>query len=287
VERRLVFTGDLGQPEVLIVNDPTEPGRADWVVTESTYGDRDHDHADEVEEQLATAINETVARGGKVVIPTFAIERAQELILHLSALVEEGRIPRLRAFLDSPMAIDATEIFRRHLDYMDARTRERVRAGRLARLSDWFQFCRTTDESKEINEVSEPCIILAGSGMCTGGRIKHHLAQNIERPESTILFVGYQAEGTLGRAILDGEPEVRILGEHRAVRAHVRPVHGLSAHAGRDDLLRWLGSFEPAPRRVFVTHGEEGASLALADRVRDDLGLEASVPTWLEQADLD
>lgn len=287
VERRLVFTGDLGQPEVLIVNDPDEPGRADWVVTESTYGDRDHDHASEIEEQLATAINDTVARGGKVVIPTFAIERAQELILHLAALVEQERIPRLRAFLDSPMAIDATEIFRRHLDYMDAGTRERVRSGRLARLGDWFQFCRTTDESKEINEVSEPCIILAGSGMCTGGRIKHHLAQNIERPESTILFVGYQAEGTLGRAILDGEPEVRILGEHQAVRAQVRPVHGLSAHAGRGDLLRWLGSFDPAPRHVFVTHGEESASLALADRVRSDLGLEASVPSWLDEASLD
>ena len=287
VERRLVFTGDLGQPEVPIVNDPAEPGRADWVVTESTYGDRDHDRTNEIEEQLAAAVNDTVARGGKVVIPTFAIERAQELILRLAALVEQERIPRLPGFLDSPMAIDATEIFRRHLDFMDAETRERIRSGRLARLRDWFRFCRTTDESREINEVSEPCIILAGSGMCTGGRIKHHLAQNIGRRESTILFVGYQAEGTLGRAILDGEPEVRILGERQAVRADVRQVQGLSAHAGRDDLLRWLGSFDPAPRRVFVTHGEESASLALADRAGSDLGLDVSVPSWLEEVSLD
>jgi metallo-beta-lactamase family protein len=285
-ERRLVFTGDLGQPEVPIVNDPAQPGRADWVVTESTYGDCEHQRADEIEDQLAEVIVDTAGRGGKVVIPTFAIERAQELILHLASLVEQERIPRLRGFLDSPMAVDATEIFRRHTDFMDPETRERVRSGQLASIGDWFQFCRSTEESKEINEVKEPCIILAGSGMCTGGRIKHHLAQNVERPESTILFVGYQAEGTLGREILDGASDVRILGERQPVRARVRQVQGLSAHAGRDDLLRWLGSFNPPPRRVFVTHGAEQASLAFAERVRADLGLEAAVPTYLEEATL-
>ena len=286
-EQRLVFTGDLGQPEVPIVNDPAQPERADWVVSESTYGDRDHQRESEIEDQLAEVINDTVARGGKVVVPTFAIERAQELILHLAALVEHERIPRLRGFLDSPMAIDATEIFRRHVDFMDPETREWLRSGKLASLRDWFQFCRSSAESKEINRVAEPCIILAGSGMCTGGRVKHHLAQNIERPESTVLFVGYQAAGTLGRQILDGAPEVRILGRQQPVRAQVRQVQGLSAHAGRDDLLRWLGGFQEPPSRVFVTHGEESASLALAETLRSDLGLEATVPSFLDEALLD
>jgi len=285
-ERRLVFTGDIGQPEVPIVNDPEQPERADWIVTESTYGDRDHQHEREIEDQLADVIGDTVARGGKVVIPTFAIERAQELILHLASLVEKRRIPRLRAFLDSPMAIDATEIFRRHLDFMDVETRERIRSGALASLRDWFQFCRSAAESKEINEVQEPCIILAGSGMCTGGRIKHHLAQNVGRPESTILFVGFQAEGTLGREILDGEPEVRILGQPQRVRARVHQIQGLSAHAGRDDLLRWLGGFAAPPRGVFVTHGEESASLAFAETLRAELGLEVSVPRFLDEVEL-
>lgn len=284
--RRLVFSGDLGRPDVPIVRDPTIVERADGVVIESTYGDREHEHSEEIEDQLAEIISATAARGGKVIIPTFAIERAQELIIHLAALVESRRIPRLPAFLDSPMAVDATEIFRNHVDYMDGPTQELVHSSRLARLGEWFRFTRSSAESKEINTVRGPCIVLAGSGMCTGGRIKHHLVQNIERPEATILFSGYQAAGTLGRHIVSGEHEVRIHGRMYQVRAEVRQVQGLSAHAGRHDLLSWLGGFRERPGRVFVTHGEEHAALALADSARADLGLEVDVPHYLDEVEV-
>lgn len=281
--RSIVFTGDLGQPEVPIVREPTRIPCADFVVMESTYGDRDHERTREIEDQLAEAIIATDRRGGNVLIPTFAIERAQQLLLHLARLLEDGRIPPLLVFLDSPMAVNVTEVYARWVEYMDDETRAAFASGRLAKVAPWLKLVRSAEESKAINRIRGTCIILAGSGMCTGGRIKHHLVENIERSASTVLFSGYQAQGTLGRQILQGDPTVRILGRTHPVRARVQEIRGLSAHAGRDDLLAWLGGFEEPPRRVFVVHGEEEVSLAFAERVRADLGARVEVPRYEDE----
>jgi metallo-beta-lactamase family protein len=284
--RRVVFTGDLGQPEVPIVREPTRVSRADFVVMETTYGDRDHERKQEIEDQLAEAIVATDRRGGNVLIPTFAIERAQQLLLHLARLLEERRIPPLLVFLDSPMAVNVTEVYARWAEYMDAETRRAFSSGRFANVERWVKLVRSPEESKAINRIRGTCIILAGSGMCTGGRIKHHLVENIERAASTVLFAGYQAQGTLGRQILQGDPSVRIHGRSFNVRADVRQIQGLSAHAGRDDLLAWLGAFEAPPRRLFLVHGEEEVSLGFAKRVRDELGWRVEVPSYREETRL-
>lgn len=286
VTRRVVFSGDLGQPDLPIVCEPTRVERADHVVIESTYGDREHLREQEVEEQLAAAIRETFAAGGKLVIPTFAIERAQQLMLHLAHLRQRDALPHFEVLLDSPMAIDVTEVYRHHLDWMDAETRAALDGGELRRAWSAVRMLRTVEQSKRVQQMGGNQIVLAGSGMCTGGRIKHHLRHNIERPESTILFAGYQAEGTLGRLILDGAAEVRILGRVQPVRARVRQIHGLSAHAGRSDLLAWLRGFHAAPRRVFVTHGEEQSALALARSIEAGPGHRVETPRYADVVDL-
>jgi metallo-beta-lactamase family protein len=213
------------------------------------------------------------------------------LIYHLGDLLRTDRIPHLMVFLDSPMAVDATDIFAHHAELLDDDARQRLRAGHSPFDFPGLVLARTSAQSKSINRLRGSCIIMAGSGMCTGGRIKHHLVHNIDRPESTILFVGYQAQGTLGREIADGAPEVRIHGQMLRVRAQVRKISGMSAHADRAALLRWAGHFaansQPPPRRLFLTHGEEPVSLALAQTLRQQLGWPVNVPGYGETADLD
>lgn len=277
---RMAFSGDVGQWDMPIVGDPTPLEAADGILLESTYGDREHDRSTDVPHQLATVVNETLRRGGNVVVPTFAIERAQELLYHLATAIEDGLMPPVLVFLDSPMAIDALEVFRRHPGYWDEHTRAAFDSGALERGSRWLRLTRSTDESKAINRIRGTCVILAGSGMATGGRVKHHLAQNLSRHESTVLFVGHQAVGTLGRFILDGAQEVRIFRETHTVRAAVRQIQGLSAHADRDDLLRWLGGLTAPPRRLWLNHGEPDASNALAAAVRAQFGWQAEVPAY-------
>ena len=283
---RLVFSGDLGQPEVPLVRNPTPLQHADYVIIESTYGARDHEHNTKIEDQLAEAVNTAADAGGNLVIPTFAIDRAQQLLLHLGNLLHAGRIPQLRVFLDSPMAIRVTEIYMRNLEYLDDATREALTQGHLAEDWSWLELSRTRAQSMKINGLPGTQVVLAGSGMCTGGRIKHHLAWNLGRPESILLFAGYQAEGTLGRLLLEGARSVRLFGREHDVRASVRQIQGLSAHAGRDDLLGWLGGLETSPRRIIVSHGSESAALALAERVRSDFGYEVEVPRYREPLEL-
>ena len=285
--RRLLFSGDMGQPDRPIVNDPAIVESADYVVLESTYGIRDHDHAHSIADQLATVVLDTYERGGNVVIPTFAIERAQEVLLHLGALIEAKRIPGMLVFLDSPMAVDVLQIYRDYPAYMDAETRQTLESPTLRRVSEhWLRLVRGRRESQAINSIRGTCIIMAGSGMCTGGRIKHHLLHNLGRPGSTVVFVGYQAVGTLGRQILDGAEEVRLFGQMLKVRAQVRSIQGLSAHAGRSDLLQWLSHFRQPPRRLIVTHGEEKAALALAEEIRTRMGWEVTVPQYMDEISL-
>ena len=278
--RTVIFSGDIGQWDKPIVRDPTLFDQADYVVMESTYGGHNHQLAEEVDEQLGDVINETVKAGGNVVIPTFAIERAQELMYHIRRLVMEDRIPDLFVFLDSPMAVNVTDVFRRHRECMDEEALSLAAgSGDLFRFPG-LQFTRDVSESKAINRIQGSCIIMAGSGMCTAGRVKHHLVNNISRPNSTIVFVGYQASNTLGRHIIDGKRVVRIHGEEREVRARIEQVHGLSAHADQRGLLKWVGNLKSPPRQVFLSHGDEDEASVMASRIKSDFGWKATVPEY-------
>jgi metallo-beta-lactamase family protein len=284
--RRVVFTGDLGQWDRPIVRNPTIFSEADYIIMESTYGDRVHENHGSVESQLAAAINETAAAGGKIVVPIFAIERAQELIYYLNRLQAANQIPDIPVYLDSPMAADVNEVFRRHRECFDAEAKEMTaNGGSLLRFPS-LHVLRTVQESMSINAMKGPAIIMATSGMCTAGRIKHHLAHNIGNPASTILFVGYQAQGTLGRQILDGNHEVRIHGLSRWVRAKVRQIQGISGHADRNALMKWLGYFRRPPRQVFITHGETESALSLADAIRSTFGWNVCVPEYRQTVEL-
>jgi metallo-beta-lactamase family protein len=285
--RKIVFSGDIGQPGKPLISDPSTFKHADYVIMESTYGERDHVRNGNIEDQLEVIIRETVGRGGNVVIPVFAVERAQELMYYISRLVHADRIPDIPIFLDSPMASDVTNIFRKHRHWLDDETRELISSKEPPLQFPGLKITRSTEESISINRIITPCIIMAPAGMCNAGRIKHHLRLNIGRDESTILFVGHQAKGTLGRRILDGEREVRILGRTRRVYAKIKSIDGLSAHADRSGLIDWLSHLETPPRRLFLTHGEEDASLALARTIRDRLGWEATVPEYASVVDLD
>ena len=260
-ERTILFSGDLGRWDKPILCDPQEPQRADYVLIESTYGDRTHPKSQDMTESLAKTINDTVKAGGNIVIPSFAVERAQEVLYHLNELSLEKRVPNIMTFLDSPMAIRVTEVFKNHPELFDEDMTELLENQESPFDFPHLMATRNAVDSKAINNIHGTALIIAGSGMCTGGRIKHHLVNNISKPQSTILFVGYQAIGTLGRSILEGAKEVRILGSKRVVSANIARLNGFSGHADRDELTRWIGGLKKSPRNVFVVHGEpESAS---------------------------
>jgi len=286
LDRTFLFSGDVGRWNRPLINDPSLFSFADYLQCETTYGDREHVSDEDVNGELARLINETRQAGGHIVIPSFAVERTQELLYRISALVRDGRIPIMPVYLDSPMAIAVTEIFRRHPDLLDKATRRRLANG-----DDPFRFpglrpTPTSDESKQINESKESAIIIAGSGMCTGGRIKHHLRHNLPRPESLILFAGFQARETLGRLLVDGAREVRLFGEMVPVKARIARLHGLSAHADRQELLCWLSALRQPPRTLFLVHGEPEASQAFAEFVAERLKWPVYVPSTGETVSL-
>jgi len=286
-KRSIIFSGDIGQWNKPLVRDPSIFESADFIVMETTYGDRNHEDLGEIEDLLARVINDTVERGGNIVIPIFAVERAQEMMFFLGKLARESRIPRLLVFLDSPMAVEVTKVFARYQASLDEEVREIYQSGQQPFDFPGLKLLTTVEESKAINRIRGSCIIMAGSGMCTGGRIKHHLMHNIERPESTILFVGYQARQTLGRQILDRSPRVRINGAMFQVKVRISQIEGFSGHAGKDDLLRWLDAFKTPPRRLFLTHGEEEVSLSLARLLQGrDRGWSVTVPKYQETHEL-
>ncbi len=295
--KRIVFSGDIGQEDKPIVRDPTFLSDADYIVMESTYGDRNHSRPGDTETQLAAAINDAVSRGGNLVIPTFAVERAQELVYHLGRLVRADRIPQLPIFLDSPMAVDVTEVYLQFHGYCDEALLQMVREQQPPFKYPNLKYVRTSESSKQINFAPAPNVIMSSSGMCNAGRIKHHLKNNIEKPEATILFVGHQGEGTLGRQIVDGAKRVRIHGRDFQVRAKISQIYGFSGHADHDGLIRWIthfvhGNGEPTPppsrsiQRVFMTHGEETVALQLATEIKTTLGLNTHVPRYGETIDL-
>ncbi|MEW6033788.1 MAG: MBL fold metallo-hydrolase [Chloroflexota bacterium] len=285
--RRLLFSGDVGRWNQPILRDPTLFDQADYVVVESTYGDRLHESSAATSEKLVQVVNSTTQAGGNVVVPSFALERSQEVLYYLNKLLNENRIPHLKVLLDSPMAISITEVFKRHPELLDHETMELIRQGRSPFDFPDLTMVRTVDESIAISHLARPTMIIAGSGMCAGGRIKHHLVANISRGESTILFVGYQAVGTLGRQIVDGAKEVRILGQMYSVKARVVQMTGFSAHADRDELFRWLSGLRRPPRHLFIVHGEPQTARSFADYLRQRTGWQISLPKYRERAILE
>jgi metallo-beta-lactamase family protein len=288
--RTILFSGDIGQWDRPIINDPSLFERADYIVMESTYGDRDHKDEGDVLTLLEEIVNDTVRRGGNLVIPVFAIERAQEMMYYFSELVRQDRIPQLLIFLDSPMAVKVTDVFRHHVEDMDEEAREMLRSNRSPFRFPGLRLVQSVSESKAINYIKGSCIIMAGSGMCTGGRVKHHLVHNIADPASTVLFVGYQARNTLGRQILECTEKsdtVRIHGEHHPVWAKIEQLHGLSAHADHSELLRWITHLQSPPRQVFITHGEEETALSFARELNEQTGWSTLVPEYQQVVELD
>ena len=284
--RRLVFSGDIGRYAAPILLDPEPIGQADYIFVESTYGDRLHDTRP-IPDQLERVVKSAVDRGGALVVPAFAVGRTQELIYHLRALEDAGRIPKLPTFVDSPMAIEATGLYCAHPEDLDPDTAKPVLSGTCPLHTGRFTLARSVEDSRRINDVRGPAIIIAASGMATGGRILHHLRRRLPDPKTTILLVGFQAPGTRGRLIQDGARTVRIFGEEVPIKAPVEVIHGLSAHSDANGLLRWLRTASSPPRHVFVVHGELGPAETLAGRIRDELRWDASVPDYREVVTLD
>lgn len=279
-ERRLVFTGDLGRKSMPILNDPWVPEDADIVMMESTYGDRDHEPMQAMESKLADIVKTTSARGGKIIIPSFALERAQEIIYALKNLELKGAIPDVPVYVDSPMTVNITEVFRDHQECFDDEIRRLMReAGDPFRLRH-IEYITNLDDSIRLNTMKGPAIIISAAGMCEHGRILHHLRNNCEDAKNTILIVGFQAKNTLGRRIVERQPEIKIFGVPRKLNAEVRIMNGFSAHAGRSELLEFGKRFNRPNQRVLLVHGEQTA----LDALRTGLQAEGvSDPTVMEE----
>jgi metallo-beta-lactamase family protein len=276
--------GRQGRP---ILPDPSIPESVDYIVIESTYGDREHCDTGDVKKQIADVINSTQKKGGNIVVPSFALERSQEILFYLNELLFENAIPHLMVFLDSPMAARITEIFRNHQELFDDEAQQLMIDNRSPFELPGLKVTTTADESKAINHISGTVMIIAGSGMCTGGRIKHHLANNIARKESTIMFVGYQAVGTLGRLLIDKVKKVRILGENYQVKAKIVQINGFSAHADKNEMLNWLMKFKSPPKKVFLVHGESESEQAFSQFIKSRTGWQVAVPAYNDEVVLD
>ena len=270
LRRRIVFTGDLGRPNLPILRDPEFIDEADYLIIESTYGGRYHDPIDKANDMLADVINRTVARGGKIIVPAFSVGRTQELVYSIHELLKEGRIPALPVYVDSPLSTNVTEVFRLHADLFDRETYELF----LREHEDPFGFrmlhyIRDVEESKKLNDKKEPCIIISASGMCEAGRILHHLKNNIEDPRNTILIVGFMAQNTLGRKLVEKWEKVKIFGEEYTRRAEVFVLNTFSAHADRNDLLRYVDHFNrKRMKAIFCVHGDEDQTFALVEGIK-------------------
>jgi metallo-beta-lactamase family protein len=267
---RLVYSGDLGRYDRPILPDPDPISAADVLLLESTYGDRQHPTG--TADELAKVVNEAAERGGALLVPAFVVDRTQEVLWLLQHLEEEGRIPVLPVYVDSPSATEVTEIYHRHVEEQDGEMRRRIQDGKDPLKPGRIQFCRSVQESKKLNDLRGPVIIVSASGMATGGRILHHLAHRLPDPRTTVLLVGFQAQGTRGRSLQDGARTLKMFGEQVPVRARVETVHGLSAHADQAELLRWLGGFTRAPRTTYLVHGEPDAARAMAQAITTRYG---------------
>ncbi|MBN1399250.1 MAG: MBL fold metallo-hydrolase [Anaerolineae bacterium] len=267
---RLLFTGDLGRPNLPILRDPQPVSDVDYLITESTYGTRLHETIEDAETKLKQVVNETAARGGKVIIPAFSVGRTQEIVYALHRLVDADQIPRLPVFVDSPLSVNATEVFRLHPEYYDEEARQFMLEDQDPFGFGQLRYIRQVEESKALNDRKDPMVIISASGMCEAGRILHHLKNNIEDSRNTVLFVGFQAEHTLGRRILEGHEQVPIFGEPYTLRAQVERIDGYSAHADRNELLDYIQKLRPSRlKRAIVVHGDEESSLGFEQALHD------------------
>ncbi len=279
---RLVFSGDVGRKGLPILRDPQVPENTDFLIMESTYGNRSHESTGEAKEILRQTVQATYERRGKLLIPAFAVGRTQELVYQLDQLVEEGQLPAIDVFVDSPLAVNVTEVFRLHPECYDEETLDAMADESNGNPFgfDRLRYVRSVEESKRLNDLKTPAIIISASGMCEAGRILHHLKNNIEDPRTTVLFVGYQAENTLGRKLLEGQDPVPIFGEEYHVKAQVKRAEGYSAHADRSELLDWAARTQAQGqlKRVFVVHGEEESAFALAEGLKEQGVAQVDVP---------
>jgi len=280
----IAFSGDLGRYDRPILRDPEPIPGADVLLLESTYGDRRH--VDDVEETLTRVVGAAAQRGGALLIPAFVVDRTQELVWFLQRLEQAGKIPELPVYVDSPSATEVSEIYRRHPEECDADLAAQIRAGRDPLRMKTVTYCRTQEESRRLNGLHGPVIIISASGMATGGRILHHLSQRLPDPTTTVMLVGYQSAGTRGRALQDGAKTLRIFGQDVPVRAKVEQIHGLSAHADQDEILRWLGGFTRPPRMTWLVHGEPEGAQGLAETIRARLHWATGVAAMEQQVPL-
>jgi metallo-beta-lactamase family protein len=283
VTKKLVFSGDIGNKDQPLIRDPQTTDEADYVIMESTYGDRLHsDTRPDYVKYLAKILDETFARGGNVVIPSFAVGRTQEILYFIRTIKKEGLVtsnPRFPVYVDSPLAVEATEIFQQNqYECYDEEAIELIKQRINPILFPGLNLAITTEESRAINEDPEPKVIISASGMCEAGRIRHHLKHNLWRPECTILFVGYQSVGTTGRAIVDGVDQVKLFGETIDVRADIKKLDGLSGHADKNGLIEWVEGFKSRPRRVFVVHGEDSVCTSFAQCLSEEHGFNTYAP---------
>lgn len=284
---KLVFSGDIGRSHQLLMKDPVVISEADFLFMESTYGDRNHKGEDDSLNELAEAIQYSYSRGEKIIIPAFAVERTQEMLYSLYLLNSDGRLPKdLPVILDSPLAIKATEIFRRYRSYLDGETQSLLKKGEDPLDLPQLQFSSSTEQSMKINDMKGSAIVISASGMANAGRIRHHLRHNLWRSGASIVFVGFQAQGTPGRKIIDGAKKIRIANEDIAVKAKIWTIGGFSAHAGQSQLLDWLGNFSNKKMPVFLVHGETGAQNVLASLIKQKLGFDVTIPEYLEEIKL-
>ncbi|WP_333608304.1 MBL fold metallo-hydrolase [Arsukibacterium sp.] len=277
--RKLVFSGDLGNPATVLMHDPTDIGQADIVLMESTYGDRNHQALDSTIEEFATALSQAYDQGGNVFIPAFALGRSQEILYYLALLYHQGRLKQQAIFLDSPMAISITQIYNDYLHSLDKADLARIGAGpgrNLEQLLPMLKLTEKVEDSMAINRVTKGAIIIAGSGMCNGGRIVHHLKHNLWKNTNHLIFVGFQAKGTLGRRLVDGERRVKLFGQDIVVKAQVHTIGGFSAHAGQSELLAWAGAIGGQPE-FYLIHGEPQAQQTLQQELAKQ-GIHARIP---------
>jgi metallo-beta-lactamase family protein len=283
--KSMVMTGDLGRYDEPIIHDPSSVAEADYIVVESTYGNREHADFD-VKARLAEIISETAERGGHVLIPSFAVGRTQQLLFLIRELEDENRIPVMRVFVDSPMAVSATKLYLRHKEEHDLEMQDLIDDRRDPLATRRFSLARTIQESKNLMALEEPTIVISASGMATGGRILHHLRKRLRDERNTVIFAGFQAEGTRGRRLLEGEDEIKIFGEFVPVKAQIERLENLSAHADSREILRWLGDFRRAPEKVFLIHGEPAAQEALKKKIVEKFGWQVEIPEYLQKFDL-
>lgn len=276
--RKILFSGDLGRAERPFLQDPVQVFNVDYLVLESTYGSRLHEDSSPTEE-LSRVILESTGRGGVLVIPSFAIGRTQTLLYVIRELEEQGEIPALPVYVDSPMAIEATSVFEQRVSDLDLTSRILTLRGKQIFRPSQLRFCTTRDQSKEINKLRAPAIIISASGMATGGRVLHHLVRRLPHHENTILFIGYQADGTRGRSILEGNRGVRIHGQQIPVEAKVESIFGFSGHADYNEILAWLMGFNKPPEKTFIVHGEPESSASLAEKIHNEFGWDVVVPS--------